>query len=133
MRVRVNETGLYTYPDVVAVCGEPVFLDKTQDPLLNPIVLVEVLSPSTERYDRTEKFEHYQALESLREVLFISQNRVRVEHYVRQDEKWILSVYSALKDVIRLEAVSATLAVLDLYDKIEFSPNPNAPKLRESC
>ena len=132
MRVRVSETGLYTYPDVVAVCGEPAFLDDKRDTILNPNIIVEVLSPSTEQYDRTDKFEHYQSLESIREVLFVSQTRVRVEHYVRQDETWVLTVYTGPDDVIPLKSVGATLFVRDIYDKIELPPAMERPMLRES-
>ena len=90
MRVKVSDTGLYTYPDVVVVCDEPRFDDNHFDTLLNPTVLVEVLSPSTENYDRNDKFLSYQILESLQEYILVSQNGVHVEQYIHQDGKWIL-------------------------------------------
>ena len=83
LRVKVSETGLYTYPDVVIVCGEQQFDDEHRDTLLNPTLIVEVLSPSTEAYDRGEKFDHYSQLESLQEYVMIAQDRPRVERYVR--------------------------------------------------
>jgi Uma2 family endonuclease len=84
LRVRVGETGLYTYPDLVGFCGKPILLDGHQDTLLNPTLLVEVLSPSTEKYDRGRKFEHYQAIDSLKEYLLVSSERVRAELYTRR-------------------------------------------------
>ena len=81
MRVQVEATGMYTYPDAIVVCGEPQFLDETRDTLLNPSLIVEVLSPSTEFYDRVRKFEHYRAVESVSEYLLISSERVSVELY----------------------------------------------------
>ena len=92
MRVRVTSTGLYTYPDVVVVCGEPRVLDNQMDTLLNPSVLVEVLSPSTEDYDRGRKFEQYQSIESLREYLMLASDRVHADLYTRQpDGRWLLA------------------------------------------
>ncbi len=92
MRVKVAPTGLYTYPDIVVVCGEARFDDEQRDTLLNPTVLIEVLSTSTEAYDRGEKFAHYRKLDSLAEYLLIAQDTVHIEHYVRQpDHQWLLS------------------------------------------
>ena len=86
MRVRVSSTGLYTYPDVTVVCGEPEYLDDRGDVLLNPTVIVEVLLPSTEAYDRGEKSEHYRRLPSLTYYIVIAQDRRWVEHYARQGD-----------------------------------------------
>ena len=83
MKVRVPATGLYTYPDVTALCGEARFDPGDQGVLLNPSVIVEVLSPSTEAYDRGTKFSHYRKIDSLREYVLIAQDRVRVERYAR--------------------------------------------------
>src|SRR5271157_364012 len=91
MRVRVSKTGLYTYPDLVALCGKPELLDARQDTLLNPNLIVEVLSPSTEAYDRGQKFAHYRAIESLSEYLLVSSDRVQVDLFTRQpDGRWLL-------------------------------------------
>src|SRR2546427_1385475 len=98
MRVKVSRTGLYTYPDVVVVCGEIHFEDVHNDTLLNPTVIVEVLSASTEAYDRGEKFAHYRRLESLQEYLLVAQDKVRIEHYVRQGAQWVLSEASTLDE-----------------------------------
>ncbi len=84
MRVKVSSAGLYTYPDVAIVCGKPLFDDAHLDTLLNPAVIIEVLSESTEHYDRGGKFKNYRTLESLSDYLLIAQNTVSVEHYIRQ-------------------------------------------------
>src|SRR5215211_3382177 len=84
MRVKVSRIGKYTYPDVVVACEEEEFDDEERDTLLNPLVIIEVLSESTEAYDRGRKFEHYQYIESLTEYLLVSQEPYRVEQYVRQ-------------------------------------------------
>ena len=86
LRVKVSTTGLYTYPDVTVVCGQPQFDDEHQDTLLNPTLIVEVLSQSTKDSDRGEKFEQYRTLESLREYILIAQNRCHVEQFVRQPD-----------------------------------------------
>ena len=91
MRVSTPSTISYFYPDVVVVCEEPRFEDDVFDTLLNPILLVEVLSPSTKAYDRGEKFAHYRQLPSLQEYLLVAQDAVLVEHYRRQERQWILT------------------------------------------
>lgn len=121
MRVRVSPTGLYTYPDVTVVCGEARFDDDHKDILLNPTVIVEVLSPSTKDYDRGGKFEQYRKLESVQEYLVIAQDRVHVEQHVRQAEgQWLLSETNSADDVIALPSIGCRLAVADLYEKVEF-------------
>ncbi|MBV9849891.1 MAG: Uma2 family endonuclease [Armatimonadetes bacterium] len=127
-RVRVQATGLNTYPDVAVVCGEPHFMDEDRDTLLNPTVLVEVLSRSTEAYDRGEKFAHYRWLESVSDYLLISQDKVRVEHYVRQpDGQWLLSESSGLQERVHLASVDCDLLLSDVYDKVEFPPDTEPP------
>ena len=123
MRLKISPTGLYTYPDVAVVCGEPRFEDTDFDTLLNPIVLVEVLSPSTEAYDRGEKFAHYRRLESLQECLLVAQNRVRVEHYLRQGEQWLLTELSHLDDVLHLVSINCDLSLREIYAKVKFPVN----------
>jgi len=121
MRLKISATGLYTYPDVAVVCGEPRFEDIDLDTLLNPIVLVEVLSPSTEAYDRGEKFAHYRRLESLQEYILVAQDCVRVEHYLRQGEQWLLTELSNLDDVLHLVSISCDLSLHEIYTRVEFS------------
>ena len=129
MRVKVSHTGLYTYPDVVVVCGEICFEDADNDTLLNPTVIVEVLSASTEAYDRGEKFAHYRRLESLQEYVLIAQDKVRIEHYVRQGAQWVLSEVSMLDETVHCAAIACDLALRDVYDKVQFTRNdePTAP------
>ena len=86
MRVKITSTKKYTYPDIVAVCGEELFEDSTEDTLLNPMLIIEVLSKSTEAYDRGAKFEFYQTIESFQEYVLISQEPFRVEQYIRKDK-----------------------------------------------
>src|SRR5439155_11928006 len=117
MRVKVSRTGLYTYPDVVVVCGEIHFEDVHNDTLLNPTMIVEVLSASTEAYDRGEKFAHYRRLESLQEYLLVAQDKVRIEHYVRQGTKWVLSELSDLNDTVPLATIDCAITLRDVYDK----------------
>ncbi len=125
MRVRVCSTGLYTYPDVIVVCGEPQFLDETRDTLLNPSLIVEVLSPSTEAYDRGLKFEHYRSVESVNEYLLVSSERVSAELYTRQTGgHWLLTVAGRMEDSLDLQSVGAHLALADLYEKVDLTPPP---------
>ncbi len=122
MRVRVSPGGLYTYPDVIALCGEPRFLDDQRDTLLNPGLIVEVLSHSTEAYDRGRKFESYKSIESLREYLLVASDRIHADLYNRQpDGRWLLTSADKLEDSLTLESVGAQLTLADLYEKVEFS------------
>lgn len=121
MRVKVAPSGLYTYPDVVVVCGEPKFEDEHLDTLTNPTLIVEVLSKSTEGYDRGRKFEHYRKLESLAEYVLIAQDKIHVEHYVRRsDNQWLLSETDNRQDTIELPSISCRLSLSDVYDKVSF-------------
>ena len=118
MRVKVTATGLYTYPDVV-VCAEPQFEDEDLDTLLNPTVLIEVLSKSTERYDRIAKSSYYRTLDSLAEHLLVAQDEVRLEQYVRQpDGQWLLLDYRVPDDLAELKSIGCTLRLRDVYDKV---------------
>ncbi|HSK79530.1 MAG TPA: Uma2 family endonuclease [Thermoanaerobaculia bacterium] len=120
-RIHIPLTGLYTYPDVVVVCGEPRFEDDHVDTLLNPRVLIEVLSPTTESYDRGKKFEHYQSIDSLAEYLLVDQSRPRVEHYFRQDgNQWLLTVFEGLDSTVSLPSLQCELALAEVYDKVVF-------------
>lgn len=120
-RVKVSPTGMYTYPDVVALCGEPEFEDTHVDTLLNPTVIVEVLSDSTELYDRGGKFAHYRRIDSLREYVLVSQNEMRIEHYQRNADAWIFSEVSAPDDVLHLESIDCHVLVSTIYEGVKFS------------
>lgn len=120
MRVKVDPTGLYTYPDVVVTCGKAQFDDTHLDTLLNPVLIVEVLSDSTEAYDRGRKFEHYRKLDSLIEYVLIAQNRPHIESYRRQaDQQWLLRECSELDGTLRLPSIDCDLALAEVYDKVE--------------
>ncbi|HEX3580586.1 MAG TPA: Uma2 family endonuclease [Thermoanaerobaculia bacterium] len=119
MRVKVSPTGMYTYPDVVAVCGEPRFEDAHVDTLLNPTVIVEVLSGSTEAYDRGEKFAHYRRIESLREYVLVAQDKIRIEHYRRDGEEWVLSEISDPAGTLHLPSIDCQVSVAAIYEKVD--------------
>ena len=121
MRVKVGPTGLYTYPDVVALCEPPRFEDDHVDTLLNPAVVFEVLSPSTERYDRGERFAHYRQLPSLQEYVLVAQDEPRVEHYARRGAQWVLTEAAAIDGSIELPALGCALALADVYERVEFT------------
>jgi Uma2 family endonuclease len=123
MRVKVSATGTYRYPDVVVACGDIAFEDAELDTLLNPVVIVEVLSPSTEATDRGEKFAHYRRLASLQEYLLVSQDTPRIEQYVRQADGWLLSEVSDLDASVRLTAIDCVLPLREVYDKVRFPDN----------
>lgn len=119
MRVRVRSTGLYTYPDASVVCGRPEFDDVQGDTLLNPTVLFEVLSPSTEAYDRGEKFSQYRQLPSLQEYVLVSQDKVLVEKYRRMGELWMMNDARTLDGVLRLESIDCEVPLSEIYYQVE--------------
>lgn len=120
MRLKIPSTSLYTYPDVVVVCSKPQFDDEHQDTLLNPILIVEVLTQSSEAYDRGKKFEYYRKIESLAEYLLISQDSHKIEHYSRQPEnQWLLSEMAGLQNMVELAAIGCELDLAEVYDKVE--------------
>lgn len=122
MRVRVDATGLYTYPDLSVTCGEPEFLDGHADTLLNPRVIVEVLSDSTETYDRGKKFDHYRQIPALGEYLLVSQNEPRIDRYsLLDDGRWALEVAEGLQATMRIDVADASLPLAEVYRRIEFT------------
>ena len=122
MRVKVNQTGLYTYPDVVVVCEAPQFEDQEVDTLLNPMVKIEVLSKTTEGYDRGDKFEHYRSIASLAEVVLIAQDKHHVEYYKRQENnQWILTETNSLEDKIILTSIGCELPLSQIYRKVSIA------------
>jgi Uma2 family endonuclease len=127
MRVKVERTGMYTYPDVIGLCEEPRFEDENVDTLLNPTVIIEVLSPSTERYDRGEKFAHYRRLESLREYILIAQDIRRIDHYRRDGDTWVLTEVSEPDSALVISSISCTLRLSDIYDRVDFPSAGAAP------
>lgn len=124
MKVLIRSASAGKYPDLVAFCGEPELLDGRRDVLLNPSLLVEVLSDSTEAYDRGDKFALYRQIPSLREYLLVSQSRVLVELFSRGDDgRWVLADYRSLNDRVPLPSLDCTLDLAEIYDKVALPPS----------
>ena len=121
MRVLVDtaRSYAYRYPDVVVACEEPRFEDDVFDTLLNPTVIVEVLSPSTAARDRGEKFEDYGQLASLHEYVLVAQKEVCVEHYLRQGSQWVSHEYRELDAVLRLMSIHCALPLREIYERVK--------------
>jgi len=121
LRVKVNATGLYTYPDIAVVCDTPQFEDNVLDTLLNPRVIVEVLSDSTEKYDRGTKFAHYRQLPSVQEYVLVAQDRPLVERYVRQaDDTWVLTAFGDSTLTFAFGTIPVQIAFVEIYRGVEF-------------
>jgi Uma2 family endonuclease len=121
MRVRVTATGLHTYPDLLVVCGAPEFADDTRDTLLNPIAIIEVLSPSTEKYNRGAKFRQYQKIPSLKEIVLVAQDEPLAERFVRQaDESWALIATTGLEGTFAFHSIPVALPMAAIYDGATF-------------
>lgn len=123
-RVKVDATGLYTYPDVVICCEKPQFEDDVYYSLTNPQVIIEVLSTSTETYDRGRKFGHYRTLPSLQEYLLIAQDRISIERYARQQDDpnaWTLTSVEDPAATVPLSFLGVNVAVSAIYANVEFS------------
>jgi Uma2 family endonuclease len=126
MRVKVTARGMYTYPDTVVVCGDAQFEDEQVDTLLNPTVIVEALSTPTEAYDRGAKFEYYRQLPSLREYILVAQEQILIEHFVREDEGWLLTETTGPGELVQLPSIACALPVAEVYRKVVFEADPNA-------
>ena len=121
LRVHIRSTGFYTYPDLVARCGEPRFLDDQLDTLLNPVLIIEILSLSTEMYDRTRKWEQYQSIESLQEYLLTSSDRTHADLYSRQQNgRWMFSSASRIEDTLEIPSLGCALKLSAIYDQVKF-------------
>lgn len=119
-RVRVSSR-MYAYPDISVVCGEPMLADERQDILLNPRVIIQVLSPSTEHYDRGVKFQNYRSIESLQDYILVAQNQVRVEQYTRGDANtWTLRDHQSAHQTLRIESIGVSLPLAHIYRRVEF-------------
>ena len=125
LRVATDKRRHYTYPDVVVACELPQFVDEHQDTITNPTLIAEVLSESTEKYDRGAKFERYRAVATLAEYLLVSQERVHVELYTRQpDGGWILREWNDPGAEIDLASLQCRLKVAEVYAKVTFDEQP---------
>lgn len=118
MRVKVQTSGLYAYPDISVVCGEAQFVDDAFDTLTNPVLIIEVLSPSTEAYDRGGKFQHYRRLISLQEYLLVAQDSPRIERFLREGNRWTFSDGEGLEATFDLPSIGCALALEEVYRKV---------------
>ena len=132
MRVKVDLLGKYAYPDVVVACGEPLFESTDQDTLLNPTVIVEVLSESTEAYDRGRKFEHYRKIESLMEYILVAQDQYRIEQYLRQsDGRWIFTEIAGVDTTLVLSSIGCEIPLNEIYHLVELPGTASAAESGE--
>ncbi len=121
LRIRVSPAGLYTYPDVSVVCGDLQYVDKHKDTIENPLLLIEVLSPTTEAHDRGFKASLYRDLASVQEYLFVSQTEARVEVHRRQaNGQWLLLDFVGMDAVCELTSVDCRIPLAGIFDKVDF-------------
>jgi Uma2 family endonuclease len=123
-KIRTDPMDLFSYPDITIVCGEPVYHDDHQDVILNPRVIIEVLSPGTEAYDRGEKFARYQNTKSLTDYILIAQDRPSIEHYARQKgtRKWVFTIETEMSAEIVIASINSKLKLAAVYDRVTFPP-----------
>jgi Uma2 family endonuclease len=121
MRLHIKKNGLYTYPDVMVVCGKLMFVKGRSDTLTNPVMIVEVLSDSTQAYDRGAKFELYRAIETLQDYILIDQDRVHLEYFHKwKDGRWVLTEFNDLEAVLHLESVAVEIPLSQIYQRVEW-------------
>ena len=122
LRIRIPETSLYTYPDASVICGELEFDDDQKDTVVNPTLIVEVLSPSTEAYDRGMKFDQYRRIASLREYVLVAQDSPRIERFLRnEDGTWNMAIVQGLEESIRLDSIGVTLPLAEVFLKVDLT------------
>ena len=122
MKVWIPDCVEFTYPDVMAVCGKEQFRDQVKDVLLNPVLIIEVLFPSTNSYDRGEKFERYRRISSFREYLLVAQSEPRIERYQWMDEqRWMLTIHTDIHSSVALSSIPAELRFVDAYEDVQFA------------
>lgn len=122
MRVCTPEHKQYLYPDAMVVCGTPLFDDEYQDTIINPVVVIEVLSPSTELYDRGRKFQAYRTIPMMQEYLLVAQHTLRVERFTRQnDMMWLMTEYAQPDQMIELASISCVISLASIYEKVSLA------------
>jgi len=122
LRIKVSASGLYTYPDASVICEPVEFEDEQRDTVLNPVLLVEVLSPSTEAYDRGKKFEHYRRISSLRDYLLVSQDAPHIEHFHRnENQTWTLTDINGMDAKVDIASLGISVQLREVYDKVDFT------------
>ena len=124
-KLKYSTKGMYSYPDAVVICGEPQYLDGYRDVITNPTVIIEVLSPATEAFDRGEKFDRYDYWNpTLSDYLLVSQDQAKIEHFIRQtDGNWTRAVSRGLKSKVVIKSIGCTLKLMEVYDRIKLKPN----------
>ena len=125
LRLRVTPGGLYTYPDVMVVCGEPKFVDDGTDTIMNPKVVIEVLSPSTEQYDRGHKAQQYRTIDSLQELALVSQYGPGVEVFRRHElGTWLLTDFTGFDAICKFESLDCEIPLAAIYKDVKFEKRP---------
>jgi Uma2 family endonuclease len=130
-RRRYSQKGLYSYPDLMVVCGEMQFLDENRDVIINPKVIIEVASPSTGDFDRGEKFHRYRTHNpSLTDYLIVAQNRPSIEHFARQENgQWVIAALAVeLSENVHIASINCTLQLAEVYDRLEFPEEEEEPE-----
>lgn len=125
LRLKIEATGLFTYPDLSVICGTPLFAHDSDDTVTNPTLLAEVLSDSTESYDRGTKFDHYKKIPTLREYLIVRQKEPCVEQFIRQPSGvWLLRQATGLEATMAIPSLEVTVALSEVYANVKFVPAP---------
>jgi Uma2 family endonuclease len=121
LRLRISSTGMYTYPDMVVICGKIQLSETDKNTVTNPTVIVEILSPSTQNYDRGDKFAHYRAIPSLREYVMIAQDRIHLERFtLQEDGAWLFRETSDAESVVAIESIGVNFPLGEVYSGVEF-------------
>ncbi len=129
MRVKIEKKSGYAYPDIAVACGDLEFEDDQLDTLTNPIVIIEILSDSTEAYDRGDKFAYYRAIPTLQEYILVSQNKCRVEQFTKKEGRmWSMLYYEEIGQVIKIESIDCEVPLSDIYQWVEFDKKSNDTK-----
>jgi len=119
MRLGILQQDVYVYPDIMVVCGDILFSDTEQDTLTNPTIIIEVLSPSTETYDRGKKSQYYRTIPSLQEYLLVAQDAQHIEHFVRYSaHQWLFSEVTKERGSVHIASIDCALLLEDVYDKV---------------
>jgi Uma2 family endonuclease len=121
VKVWIPEYNIYTYPDVMIVANEPIYQDNTNTAIINPLLIIEVLSISTRDYDRGQKFKYYRSIESMQEYILIDQYEYEIEQFAKNKEgKWVLTEYKNEQEHLQLESLSWKIALTDIYERVDF-------------
>lgn len=125
MRVKISQPDTYVYPDALVVCGEPQFDHTMPHTLLNPQIIIEVLWPEDQRYDKARKWKLYRTLESLTDYILVSQDKISVQHYRRlENNDWLLHIAETRDEVLEITSIECHLPIAEIYERIDFSPTP---------